>query len=146
MSFDDPDCSLLNKFDEHDEINAADGKCTAIGDGRAYKSACTNETVAIWVYSDAACSNEIDEEVVQLDACSRYVDPFNGEVYYAMIRNEVISPVAPPEEEPEPKPTEPEKNETDDTDKKNNNTVPDADKNVTKNDTVPDVPAKNDTS
>lgn len=57
--------------------------------------------------------------MVQLDACSRYNDPFNGQVYYAMIRNEVISPVAPPEDdpEPEPKPTVPEKNETDDADK-----------------------------
>ena len=45
MSFDDPDCSLLNKFDDHEAINAADGKCTSLGDGRAYKSKCDNETV-----------------------------------------------------------------------------------------------------
>lgn len=47
MSFDDADCSLLNKFDEHEEINAADGTCTPIGDGRAYKSARNSETVAL---------------------------------------------------------------------------------------------------
>ena len=28
MSFDDKDCSLLNKFDDHEAINQADGVCT----------------------------------------------------------------------------------------------------------------------
>lgn len=99
MAFEDEDCSLLSKFDDHEAINQADNKCTPLGDGRYFYSACNEASISIHVYSDSNCQSLVSEEFVKLDECAKFEDPVSEKTYYAMIRNEVISPVAPPPQE-----------------------------------------------
>ena len=103
MSFQDAACSLLTSFDDHEELNKADGTCTPLADGRAYRTTCDEKSVLVQVYQDATCSGLVDDATIALDTCSLFTDPLHsGESSYVMVRNEVISPTPPPEEGTDP--------------------------------------------
>ena len=76
IAFDDPDCSLLNSFQDQTFYNSADGACTPIGDGRAFMTDCNDDQVKFKVFDDLDCKSESRTDLIPFDKCSKFNDPF----------------------------------------------------------------------